>query len=377
TDGVFFEGESLETGDFSGPGGARAALRQERAQAAILETARGGMLRRGLALCLADAAIVTNISVDHFGEYGVHDLDDLAQVKLTVARAIDSQGLLALNADDPTLVRHARALACPLGWFSLDFDHPLLAAHRQRGGATCGVRDGQLRLHARGQADALGLVADMPLTLNGRARYNVANAAGAALTASALGIAPAAIAATLATFGRAGSDNPGRLQHWRFGTTEVFVDYAHNPDGLHGLLQAVNAQTRSGRMAIVLGHAGNREDADLRAVASTAAAARPDLVLLKDIAGYERGRGTGEVAAIMRAQLLADGVDEPAVRLCLDEAEAARACLQWACEGDLLVLPVHELDARARVVALLEAMAADGWSAGRPVPSFPEPAHDA
>ena len=370
TDGVYFEGQALEAGDFSGPTGARTALRQGQAQAAILETARGGMLRRGLAITHANAAIVTNIAADHFGEYGIHDLDDLATVKLVVARAIDAGGLLVLNADDPVLVRQSALLACPLGWFALDFDQPLLVQQRQAGRPTCGVRGGRLLLQVDNGVHDLGEVAAMPLTLTGRATYNIANIAGAALTATALGIPAATIAATLEKFGQSQADNPGRLQHWRFGTLEVFLDYAHNPDGLHGLLDAVDAQGRHGRLAIVLGHAGNREDADLRAVAATAASARPDLVMLKDIAGYERGRASGEIAAIMRAQLLEDGVSTNAITLCLDEVEAARIPLSWAREGDLLVLPIHEMEARAQVTALLDQMAATDWRAGQPLPSL-------
>ena len=370
TDGVYFEGQALEAGDFSGPTGARTALRQGQAQAAILETARGGMLRRGLAITHANAAIVTNIAADHFGEYGIHDLDDLATVKLVVARAIDAGGLLVLNADDPVLVRQSALLACPLGWFALDFDQPLLVQQRQAGRPTCGVRGGRLLLQVDNGVHDLGEVAAMPLTLTGRATYNIANIAGAALTATALGIPAATIAATLEKFGQSPADNPGRLQHWRFGTLEVFLDYAHNPDGLHGLLDAVDAQGRHGRLAIVLGHAGNREDADLRAVAATAASARPDLVMLKDIAGYERGRASGEIAAIMRAQLLEDGVPANAITLCLDEVEAARIPLSWAREGDLLVLPIHEMEARAQVTALLDQMAATDWRAGQPLPSL-------
>ncbi|MBP3985634.1 Mur ligase [Pseudoxanthomonas helianthi] len=368
TDGVFFDGAELEAGDFSGPAGARTALRQSGAQAAVLETARGGLLRRGLALCHAEAAVVTNISVDHFGEYGVHDLDDLARVKLTVARAIDADGLLVLNADDELLREHAKHQTCPLGWFALDFDHPLLAAHRQVGRATCGVRDGRLRLHRDNTEYDLGMVAAMPLTLGGRAGYNIANIAAAALAATAMGIAPATIAATLAAFGTAQDDNPGRLQHWRFGDTQVFVDYAHNPEGLHGLFEAVGANVRDGRLALLLGHAGNREDADLRAVAAVAASVRPDFIVLKDIAGYERGRAAGEIAAIMRAQLLADGVAADAIATCLDETEAARTALAWARDGDLLVLPIHEMDARARIGALLDEMTKTGWKSGDPLP---------
>jgi UDP-N-acetylmuramyl tripeptide synthase/very-short-patch-repair endonuclease len=371
TDGVYFEGQALEAGDFSGPTGARTALRQGRAQAAILETARGGMLRCGLAVAHANAAIVTNIAADHFGEYGIHDLEDLASVKLVVARAIDADGLLTLNADDPVLVRQSAVLPCPLGWFALDFDLPFLKEQRAAGRPTSGVRGGRLLLDFEGMRHDLGKVAAMPLTLQGRAVYNVANIAGAALTGRALGIAADTIAATLARFGQSQADNPGRLQHWRFGALDVFVDYAHNPDGLQGLLEAVDAHGRKGRLAIVLGHAGNREDADLQAVAATAASVHPDLVVLKDIAAYERGRGSGEIAAIMRAQLLADGVPPPAITTCLDEAGAARIPLSWARDGDLLILPIHEMEAREQVTALLDAMAANGWRAGDPLPATP------
>jgi cyanophycin synthetase len=374
TDGVFFDGEALEAGDFSGPAGARTVLRQPQAEAAVLETARGGMLRRGLALCRADAAVVANVSADHFGEYGVHDLDDLARVKLTVARAIGADGLLVLNADDATLTRQAEALTCPRGWFALDFDAPALAAHRSGGGATCGVRAQRLRLSWRGEEHDLGAVADMPLTLGGRADYNVANIAGASLAATALGVAPAAIAATLARFGAAHGDNPGRLQHWRFGALDVYVDYAHNPDGLHGFLHAIGAAERGGRLGMILGHAGNREDADLRAVAATAATFRPDLVVLKDSGGYERGRASGEIAAIMRAALRAAGTPDDAIDIHLDEADAARHTLQWARDGDLLALPVHELAVREKVVAWLDTLRASQWRPGTALPPLPEPA---
>ena len=373
TDGVFFDGEALESGDFSGPMGARTVLRHPQVQAAILETARGGLLRRGLATCRADVAVVTNISEDHFGEYGVHGLDDLARVKLTVARAIGADGLLVLNADDPILLALGPELDRPIGWFSLDDGTPALAMHRERGGATCAVADGRLRLYRGGADHDLGAVAAMPLTLGGQAAYNVANAAAAALAAAALGIGVEAVSSTLHRFGAVGNDNPGRLQRWTFGDVQVFVDYAHNPDGLRGFLQAVGADRRRGRLAILLGHAGNRKDADLRAVARTAADFHPDLVVLKDIGGYERGRGVGEVPAIMRAVLAEQGLAEGRVETCLDEVAAARRPLQWARDGDLLVLPVHELEARVAVVALLDALQAAGWRAGDPLPALAAP----
>ena len=368
TEGVYFDNALIEGGDYSGPGGARTALRHPQAQAAVLETARGGILRRGLALCGVQAAIVTNISADHYGEYGVHGLEDLAAAKLTVARAVQNNGLLVLNADDAMLRKLAPGIACPIGWFAADFDDAFLAAHRKQGGATAGVRDGQL-LASRGDTVVdLGEVAAMPLSLGGRAGYNVANACAAVLAAQALRVPEDAARATLRGFGTQMADNPGRLQSWDFGDARVVVDYAHNPEGLHGLLRAVGADARQGRLGIVLGHAGNREDADLRAVASTVAQYRPDRVVLKDIHGYERGRAPGEIAAIMRQALLDGGVATDAIDTRLDEAEAARALLGELQPGDLLVLPLHETAARDVVVHALEAMRAGQWRPGDALP---------
>jgi len=372
TDGVYFDGEALEAGDFSGPAGARTALRQPRAQAAILETARGGLLRRGLALCRADAAIVTNVSVDHFGEYGIHNLDDLAMVKLTVARAVAGGGLLVLNADDALLRGQAGRFAGQrLGWFSLDDDDPLLAAHRGQGGDTCGVRDGHLVLHVAGVAHDLGAVADMPLSLGGQAGYNVSNLAGAALVAAALGVPAPAVASVLHAFGTSRGDNPGRLQRWRFDGVDAVVDYAHNPDGLRGVLRAVGADRRGGRLALVLGHAGNREEADLRAVATTVADFHPDLVVLKSAEGYLRGRTSDEVPMIMRDELLRRGMDAAHAIIELDEVEAARRVLAWARPGDLVLLPTFDRDARARIEVILARMESTGWRTGDDVPAAP------
>ena len=329
-------------------------------QAAVLETARGGILRRGLAVRHAHAAIVTNISPDHFGEYGVHDLSGLADAKLVVARAIAGDGVLVLNADDPLLVAKAAGLGCPLAWFALDHDNPQLSAHRRRGGATCGVSDGVLLLHARGATRELGPVAAMPLTMAGSARYNVANIAGAALLASSLGISQAVIAAVLARFGASRLDNPGRLERWLIADVTVLLDYAHNPEGLAGLLAvAQGLRMQAGRrMGLLLGQAGNRDDAAIRDLARAAAPARPDLVVLKDLEGYMRGRATGEVPKLLHSELTLQGLDPASLRTILDEVEAAQAILAWARPGDVVVLPVHNLAARSQLVSWLDAQQA-------------------
>jgi len=360
TDGVFIGGECVVRGDYSGPTGVRHVLRDLRVQAAVLETARGGILRRGLAVRRADAAIVTNISPDHFGEYGIHDLSDLADAKLTIARAIHDDGVLVLNADDEVLVAKSAALACGLGWFAQDDDNPRLQQHRIAGGSTCGIRDGQLQVHHRGTTSELGKIAAMPLTLAGMARYNIANIAGASLVATLLGVEPQVIAGVLARFGENRGDNPGRLQRWRINGIEVLLDYAHNPDGLAGLLEIGKGlrQQLGGRMGLLLGQAGNRDDDAIRELAAVAAAAKPDFVVLKDLEGYMRGRVEGEVPGVLREALIHFGLPDENIRTILPEVEAAQALWSSAKPGDVLVLPVHNLVARDQVVAWLDALAA-------------------
>jgi UDP-N-acetylmuramyl tripeptide synthase len=361
TDGVLVDGEVVATGDYSGPAGGRMVLRDRRAQAAILETARGGILRRGLAVARARAAVVTNISSDHFGEYGIYDLQGLAAVKLTVGAVVSDDGMLVLNADDALLRSEAAGLAerfgrsPPLGWFALDADGKHLLEHRARGGSTCGVRNGQLQLSHGGAEYALGTVASMPLSIEGTAGYNISNLAGAALAATALGIAPATIAAVLQSFGGLATDNPGRLMRFDFGGAQVVVDYAHNTEGLRGLLQvAQHLRAKSGgRLGMLLGHAGNRRDQEIQDVARVAAEFRPDLIVVKENEAQLRGREPGEVPRIIRAALLDAGMSESALPTRMTEVEAARYALEWARPGDVLVLPVHSSGARSQVLALL------------------------
>ena len=361
TDGLFLDDEWLERGDYSGPVGARTVLRDPRAEAAVLETARGGILRRGLAVMRAGVAVVTNVSADHFGEYGIHDLDALADVKLTVGSVVPVDGLLVLNADDATLRAKAGDLARrfghvpPLGWFARDADDAFLATHRAAGGATCGVRDGRLLLANRGTEYDLGALAGMPITVGGRAGYNVANLSAAALAAAALGVAPRDIATVFARFGKDARDNPGRLMRFELGGVHVIVDYAHNPEGLRGLLEvAETLREGRGRLGLLLGHAGNREDADIERLAMTAAQFAPSLVVIKELEGYLRGREPGEVPRILRDALLRAGLPESALPQRPSEVEAARLALDWARPGDVVLLLVHGLGARAEVLSLLQ-----------------------
>jgi cyanophycin synthetase len=364
TDGVFVANALVEPGDYSGPAGTRRVLRDSRVQAAVLEIARGGILRRGLATNRADVAIVTNVSNDHFGEFGIDDLDGLADAKMTVARLIACRGLLVLNADDALLRAKASAASArlgavpPLGWFALDYDRAELVAHRVLGGATCGVRAGRLMLGWREAEHDLGPVDDMPLTVGGTATYNVANLAGAAITAAALGIAPATIRAVYARFARDAADNAGRLMRFDVGGARLVVDYAHNPDGLRGVLHvAQQLRGPGGRLIMLLGHAGNRRDEDIAELAAVAAAHGPDLVVVKEDEGHLRGRQPGEVPEILRRALLASGLPETAVVVQMSERAAASYAIEAARPGDAVALLMHSSSARDAILSLLRGRA--------------------
>jgi UDP-N-acetylmuramyl tripeptide synthase len=375
TEGVWAAGTLTLPGDYAGPAGARAVLRHPDVDFAVLETARGGLLRRGLAVRRADAAIVTNVSADHLGEYGVDTVDDIAETKLTVAHAVAASGMLVLNGGDALLMRVAFAspavqalrAAGRLALFAADGLHPVLVAHREGGGATCGAVGGRLVAsfaagdhRADGAPLDLGAISAMPLTVNGAAPYNIENIAAAVLAAQAAGLPPPAIRQTLLVFGHRPQDNPGRLERWAHRGATVLVDYAHNPDGLAQLLRVARAllADSGGRLGLLLGQAGNRGDQAIGDLAQTAAAAQPDQVLIKELPGMLRGRPLGAVPALIESALLAAGL--PARRLAHepDEAAAALALLAWARPGDVLVLPVHTADVRERLVAVLSATAA-------------------
>lgn len=361
TDGVFLDDDVLAMGDYSGPAGARLVLRERRTQAALLETARGGILRRGISVSQADVAVITNVSADHFGEYGIDDLAGLADVKLTVAAVVSQSGMLVLNADDVQLRARADDLVRrferrpPLGWFAVGVDQEILRSYGRRGASICGVRQGRLHLCHDGADHDLGLIAAMPLSMDGIATYNVANMAGAALAAASLGIAPATIAAVFARFGSNPKDNPGRMMRFAVGGATVLVDYAHNPDGLRGFLNvAAHLRGSSGRLGILLGHAGNRQDADIAELTRVALEFRPDLIVVKEDEGHLRGRAPGEIPRIIHAELQRLGFPESKMPIRNSEIDAVRCAHEWARPGDMLALPVHSSSARAAVVTMLE-----------------------
>lgn len=339
TDWLAMGDELLDRDDYAGPGGARIVLRDKRCELAILETARGGLLRRGLAVQHADVALITNIAADHLGDYGITTVDDLADVKWSLTRALNGRGRLVLNAEDALLMARADQSPAPLVLFSMGPRHPTFAAHVAAGGVGFTIQRGRIVKMRGKQLTPIVSLRRIPITYGGKAKHNVANALAAAAVADVLRITAEDIAQGLSSLSN--EDNPGRANLYDIKGASVFLDFAHNPAGLEALMPVIDALPAKRRL-LVTGQAGDRGDDDIRAFAEAVGDTRFDRIILKRMDGHARGRDSGEVAAIMRDAFLNMGYAARSISTAKTELDATRAALRWARPGDLIVLLSHE-----------------------------------
>ena len=364
TDGVSVGRTLLAEGDYSGPSGARLLLRRPEIEAAVLETARGGVLRRGLSVDRATVAVVTNVAEDHLGEFGVDTVEQLADVKLLPVRAVRAGGAAVINADDPLLRGRAGTMRPPVVWFSLEPAQPEVAHLLAASGRVAVLDRGRLVLVEGSERTVLARVEEVPITLGGAARHNVANALAAAAAARVLGVPAATIAETLRRFGQDAGDNVGRANVMDLGGVRLIIDYAHNPHGLGALARVMTALPARRRL-VLIGQAGDRTDGAIRALARAALESKPDRVVLKEMERFLRGRQPGEIPALLADELHRQGVPDAAVDRPGTELAAVEAALEWARPGDVLLLTVHQ--DRGLVMDLLERLRAAGWTAGNAV----------
>lgn len=359
TDSVSVGDETLDTGDFSGPMGARTALRDRRATLGVLEAARGGLLRRGVPFVGATAAAVTNVAADHLGDYGVETVAQLAEVKFVVAQALQAGGVLVLTAGDEISTREAdrqahalRARGVVTAWAALVPGHPRLAS----GGPGASVVDGHVAVRLAGVPwRRLCAVEAVPCTLGGTARHNVRNALTAVALGQALGLPDEALEAGLLRF--SDRDNPGRINRFRLPNgARVVVDYAHNAHGVAAVVEALAAWP-AGRRALMMSAGGDRSDADLTAMVRAALPFHADRYLLTDLPGYLRGRAPGDAPSVFARALQADGVPENACALFPDPPRAVRVALDGIAPDALALLFV--LSHRDEVFGMLREAGAE------------------
>ncbi|MGB8812314.1 MAG: Mur ligase family protein [Paracoccaceae bacterium] len=354
TDFVRVGDQILDHGDYSGPGGARLLLRDLRLQIGFLEVARGGILRRGLPLEHAQAAAVLNVAADHLGEYGVNTVADLAGAKFSVHRALVPGGILVLNADDPNVVAEAAKTPGTIWWFSLHPDTPQIAA-AVACGTSCAWLDGGTLVYFDGKNQIPVIAAaQIPIALNGRARYNIQNALAAICLSCALGIDIPSVTKGLAGFQSDSVDNPGRCNEFAYNGARVFVDFAHNPHSIAAVTSALNALPANRRF-VMISHAGDRSDQDIHDLTAGAFALRPDIVIAAELAGYLRGRQPGEIPQLIRETCEALGMPAGDILLAASPSDGAAKIIRMLEPGDLALLLVHS--EREQIFKMLRSQA--------------------
>ena len=335
TDWIAVNDRIIDRGDWSGPGGARAVLREKSVDLALLESARGGLLRRGLGVEAADAALISNIAADHLGDFGSQDLDELLNIKWIVSRAVESDGRLILNADDPLLCKKSKDYAGVLLWFSLDADNAMVRAHTASGGQAFVLDGHDLEVVNGSVTELICLDSDIPITLGGAARHNVANALAAAALTSCLGATLTDIRAGLTTMSQ--DDNPGRCNVYNIDGYKVLVDFAHNPHAMQALFSMAE-ELPAKRRVLCFGQAGDRPDDLIRELARSAWAIGLDRVIVSELAAYYRGRESGDVFRIIRDELIACGAAPRQIEHHEEESESLAAAIAWAEPGDLVIM---------------------------------------
>ncbi|TWI68940.1 cyanophycin synthetase [Pseudoduganella lurida] len=337
TEGIYIDGRRIQKGDCSGYWSARTVLTDPTVDFAVLETARGGILKRGLAFDRCDVSVVLNVAADHLGLDGVETVEDLARVKAVVAAS--AARCTVLNAEDRHCVRIAGKLRDRIEvlFFSLDPDNPVLLKHLAAGGRGAYLQDGELVIANGARHQALLRAADMPSTLGGHARYNIANGLATALALLASGFTPEQIAAGLAGFVSDGLNNPLRSNVFDIHGVTVVVDYAHNPaayTALSCMARGLVSSVAGGRTVGVITSPGDRRDQDMAAVGDACARGFDEVVIYES---QTRGRAAGETVQLMMTGALATGRSQDLVHGRLNGREALRHGLSLCRPGDVLV----------------------------------------
>lgn len=300
TDGVYVDGQCIDTGDCSGPKSARSVLLHPDVDAAVLETARGGVLREGLAFDRCDVAVVTNVGTgDHLGLNYITTVQDLAVLKRVIVQNVSAKGVAVLNAADANVASMAKKTKGAVTFFAQDRHHPVMATHRAQGHAVVYVEEGNL-VAAQGDFKHHIPLSKIPVTLGGAIGFQVENVMASVAAVWALKVEWATIEAGLASFSNDNDNAAGRFNLFHYRGATVIADYGHNPDAMAALVQAVEAMPAT-RRSVVISGAGDRRDQDIRQQTEILGAAFDEVVLFED--QCQRGRKDGEVIALLREGL--------------------------------------------------------------------------
>jgi len=340
TDGVYIEGRRIDTGDCAGPRSARNVLLHPDVDAAVFETARGGLLREGLAFDRCQVAVVTNIGAgDHLGLNYINTLEDLAVLKRVIVQNVADSGVAVLNAADPTVAAMADNARGTVTFFALDVSHPVMSMHRAKGGRVVFVDDLDI-VCVQGKHEHRIALAGVPITRNGAIGFQVENVMASVAAAWGCGLSWDAIRAGLKTFVGESDNAPGRFNVFDYRGATVIADYGHNPDAISALVHACDSMPGL-RRSVVISGAGDRRDEDIRQQTQILGAAFDDVLLYQD--QCQRGRADGEVIALLR-----DGLQGAKRTSHVEEIQGEFVAIDIALgklgKGDLCLILIDQVD---------------------------------
>jgi cyanophycin synthetase len=340
TEGIYIQNEKLVEGDCSGPASARFVLKDSSVEMAVLECARGGILRGGLGFNECDVAVVTNVAEDHLGLGGINTIEQLAKVKSVVPETAKQSGYAILNADDDLVLKMRNNLRCKVALFSLNANNPEVEKHCEEGGLAAVCENNYLYIYDGFEKIKVEKTSNIPITFNGKAEFNTANVLAAVLAVYARKFSIESIKKSLLNFIPSPEPTPGRMNIFNFNDFTVMVDYAHNPHGVRAIgkfIQSVNASCKVG----IISGVGDRRDEDLVALGAEAAPLFDEVIVRMD--DYLRGRTMDEIFQLVSTGIKAvDGNKK--ITLIPDEDEALRTAIANAKPQSFIVVLTDKID---------------------------------
>jgi cyanophycin synthetase len=341
TDGIYIQGVQLEKGDCTGGLSAEFVLKDPTVNYAVLETARGGMLRSGLGFTTCDIAVVTNVAADHLGMRDIYTVEEMAAVKGVLPRTVRKSGWAVLNADDDLVYAMARTVDCRVALFSMDENSPRIREHVEAGGVAAVYEEGYITIYKNSYKLRIDRAAEFPVTFGGRAGFNIENSLAAALAGYLAGFDRDDIKTAFRTFIPSASKTPGRMNIYKFPKFEVIVDYAHNTAGIQKFAEFMEATPATRKIGVVSG-LGDRRDEDTLGFSRVAGRIFDEVVLRQD--RDLRGKSADEIKALMERGLRLDKPDLP-ITYIEKEMDAIDHVMETAPEGAVITLFTENISA--------------------------------
>ncbi len=332
SDGIYVQNHMMEKGDTTGPLSAEYILKDPTVEFAVLETARGGILRSGLGFSRCDIAIITNIQEDHLGISDIHNLDDLARVKSTVVKSVKKDGWAILNAEDDQCLKIANELSCNVAYFAMDENNPKAKQFSKEGKIVAVYENGFITIKKGEWKMRVERATHVPLTMGGKAKFMIANVLAATLAAYLQGFKTEDISLSLQTFIPSAAQTPGRMNIFEFKRFKVLIDFAHNPSGYKGVEEYLSTVEATKKIGIIAG-VGDRRDDDIRECASIAARMFDHIIIRQE--KHLRGRTEEEIIGLIMEGISQSGRNVT-TEIIKKEVEAIKHAIDNAEDGSFI-----------------------------------------